>query len=159
MTKKNLIWLAIVIIGITCFFFGCDQKTDEGKVVARVNNYVMTTEDLKDELMHSYHPADRDASIDNVLDLAIRKQVLIQEAQRQGLDRKKSFMKTIERYWEQTLIKELLQQETQKVYDTVSKDKQDEALHNWIEGLYKNAKIEIYEDAVKELEEKNKMEE
>ena len=45
------------------------------------------------------------------LDLEIGKQLLIQEAQRQGLDRNRTFMKTIERNWKQTLIKELLDRE------------------------------------------------
>ena len=52
------------------------------------------------------------------------------------------------------MIRELLQKQTKKIYETVSKDKQAEALDSWIEGLYKNAKIEINEDALKELETK-----
>lgn len=153
MKKKNFIW-SVIIVGITCLCFGCGQKAKEEKVVARVNNYAMTVKDLEEEIKNAPYVAEEVRDLEKVLDLAVRKQVLIQEAQRQGLDRNKSFMKTIERYWEQTLIKELLQKETCKIYEGVSEDKQDEALNNWMEGIYKKAKIKIYKDVLKELEEK-----
>ena len=38
----------------------------------------------------------------------IRKELLIQEAKRLELDRKENFIKTIERYWESTLIRDLI---------------------------------------------------
>ncbi len=111
----------------------------------------MTVQDLKDEIEHSSYSTQKENGLENILDLAIRKQVLIQEAQRQGLDRKESFMKTIERYWEQTLIKELIQKESSIISRGVSKDKQDEALNNWMEGLYKKANIEINKEALQEM--------
>jgi hypothetical protein len=152
--NKNFTWLMLFTLGIVFFCFGCTQKTHDGKVVAKVNNYSMTVQDLEDEIEHSPYSAEKENSPENILDLAIRKQVLIQEAQRQGLDRKKSFMKTIERYWEQTLIKELIQKEALIISQGVSKDKQSEALNSWMEGLYKKANIEINKEALEEIKAK-----
>lgn len=154
--SKNFIYL--IILGLVCFCFGCEQNVGQGKVVAKINNYAMTTEDLKDEVANS--PYASDMTTQELLDLAIKKQVLIQEAQKEGLDRKKSFLKTIERYWEQTLIKELLNKKIQGIYKTTSdKNEQTKELDDWVNQLYKKANIEIYNDVVKELEEKNKTEE
>lgn len=149
--NKNLIGFMLLALGIAFFCFGCGQKTSDGKVVAKINNYSMTIQDLGDEIEHAPYSAEKENSPENILDLAIRKQVLIQEAQRQGLDRKKSFMKTIERYWEQTLIKELIQKEVAVISQSVSKEKQDEALSNWMDGLYKKAHIEINKEVLKEI--------
>lgn len=150
MKKKNFIWSAI-IVAIACLCFGCGQKAKEEKVVARVNDYVMTVKDLEEEIRNAPYVAEEVRDLEKVLDLAVRKQVLIQEAQRQGLDRKKSFMETIERYWEQALIKELLQKETGRIYENVGKEKQNKALDDWLEELYKKADIEIYENVLTEV--------
>ena len=119
-----------LIIGAGCIvlilaIYGSRGRESQ-KVLARINNYVMTVEDFKDEIKYSPYAGDETLDIQRLLDLAIRKQVLIQEAQRRRLDREKTFMKTIERYWEQTLIKELLEKETRRIYETVSEDKQAE---------------------------------
>jgi len=151
--KNYSFCLVTALVLSVCLCFGCGQKAKDGKVVAIVNNYTMTVEDLKDEIAYPYYSAERKASIEEILDIAIKKQLLIQEAQRQGLDRNRTFLKTIERYWEQTLIKELLVKETQKIYETVAKEKQTEALDDYVETLQKKAKVKIYEDVVKGLEE------
>jgi len=83
--------------------------------------------------------------------MEIKKQILIQEAQRQGLDRKKSFMKTIERYWEQTLIKELLNEEFKRITQEVPKDKQEEAMNDWMDALYKSADVSINKKVLEEI--------
>lgn len=152
MKRIGFICLIIGIVLISAIYWSRDRKPQ--KVLARINNYVMTVDDFKDEIKYSPYAGDED--IQRLLDLAIRKQILIQEAQRRGLDREKTFMETIERYWKQTLIKELLEEETSRIYKTVSKDKQAEALNDWTEGLYKKADIKIYEDVLQKLKENRK---
>jgi len=154
MRKKSSIWLMAGVVCVIGLCFGCGQKAEEKKVVARINNYAMTIEDLEDEIKHSPYTGDRITDLEELLDLAIRKQVLIQEAQKQDLDKRKSFMKTIERYWRQTLIKELTEKESQRIYKNVSKNERKEAFEAWEDELYKKANIEIYREVLKELQEK-----
>ena len=151
MGKRNFLWLMIGVVCAISFCSGCGREAKEKKVVAGINNYVMTVEDFEDEVRHSPYGGDKTKDLEELLDLAIRKQVLIQEAQKQGLDKRKTFMKTIERYWRQTLIKELLEKETRRIYQGVSKDKQDKALNDWIEGLYKKARIKINKKVLGEI--------
>lgn len=153
MIKKNFGCLMAGAILIVCFCSGCGKKGNGSQVVARINDYVMTVADMEDEIKYSPYAAEVMENLEKTLDLAVRKQVLIQEAQRQGLDRKKSFMKTIERYWRQTLIKELLEKETQRIYRTVTKEEQVEAMNEWMDGLYEKSNIKIYKKALKELPE------
>ena len=143
MRKNNFIWLIVIICG-AFLFFSCSKKIPTKNIVAKVNNYYMTKDDLRNKIRHSPYSAQNAEDLEQILDLAIREQVLIQEAQRQGLDREKTFMKTIERYWSQTLIKELLDKQTRKIYEGVSKDKREEAFKAWMDELYKNADIKIY---------------
>jgi hypothetical protein len=152
MKRANFVVLVVILTGCAlCFSPGCGKKSESKKIVARVNNYSMSVEDFTDEIEHSPYASEEAGDLDPLLDLAIRRQVLIQEAQRQVLDRQKDFMKTIERYWEQTLIKELLKKQTRKISETVSKDKQGEAMEDWLEELYGNSDIEINKEILNEF--------
>jgi hypothetical protein len=152
MKRANFICLIIILTGCAlCFSPGCGKKAETERIVAKVNDYSMTDKDFIDEIEHCPYSSEEAKDFESLLDLAIRRQVLIQEAQRQGLDRQKNFMKTIERYWEQTLIKELLKKQTREILETVSEDEQDEALADWFEELYKSADIEINEQVLDEL--------
>lgn len=156
MKKRNLIWLIAAVACVISLWYGYSQRPEQKKVVARINNYVMTLEDFEDGIAHSPYRVYRKRDLEGLLDLAVRKQVLIQEAEREGLDKNKSFMKTIERYWRQTLIKELLEKQSQIIYEDVgkSKSKQEEAFKTWEDELYKKANIETYPEVLKEFEEK-----
>ena len=152
MKRASFLCLVIILTGcVLCFNHGCSKKPEPERIVVRVNDYSMTDEDFIDEVEHSPYASEEAKDLESLLNLAIRRQVLIQEAQRQGLDRRMGFMKTIERYWEQTLIKELLKKQTREVLVTVSEDKQDEALADWFEELYKSADIEINKQVLDEL--------
>ena len=148
----------ILVLYVLCFIPGCGGKTEPEEVVAKVNDYSMSVEDFLDEVDHSPYTGEEGKDLDRLLDLAIRRQVLIQEAQKQGLDRQKDSMKTIERYWEQTLIRELLKKKTREISQTVSEEKQQEVLENWLEELQKNSKIEINGQLLEELKKEYKWE-
>lgn len=151
---KRAIFLCLVMIltgCVLCFSPGCSKKPEPERIVATVNDYSMTDEDFIDEVEHSPYAGEEAKDLESLLNLAIRRQVLVQEAQRQGLDRRRDFMKTIERYWEQTLIRELLKKQTREILKTVSEDKQDKALADWFEELYESSDIEINKQVLDEL--------
>ena len=122
-----------VFILVFCFIFaGCSSGKGDEKIVAQVNRYRMSVEDLRYELKNAPYDdlelMDTSAKRKEYLDRFIEKEILIQEAQRQGLDREKDFMRSIENYWEQVLLKLLLQRKSKEisnlvhVYDNEIKD-------------------------------------
>jgi len=87
------------------------------RVVAQVNDYKMTVEDLKYELKNV--PYD-DASLLETekgrldyINRLLEKEILLQEAQKKGLDREKEFMRSIENYWGAGVIKAFAPKEEQ----------------------------------------------
>jgi hypothetical protein len=149
MRKRYIVLLAIVCA--VSLLYGCGRAKAPGPVLAKVNDYRMTVDDFRMEIEHSSYMAEQERDIDDLLDLAIRKQVLIQEAQRRGLDKEKSFMQTIERYWEQTLIRELLNTQMAEIEKTVSKENRQAALALWIDELYRGSDIAIDKDVLKRV--------
>ncbi len=102
-----------VIIGTCLLLFGCsgDPAVQEDYIL-RVNNYTISSDEIdkslkiEAELNSNFYPSE-DTRTEFVKGL-IQSQLLIQEAKRQKLDQSELFRQTIQRYWESTLIRDLL---------------------------------------------------
>ena len=182
--KKRSFYALIFLLSLQ--LFSCSQeKAEEGKILARINDYNLTLEEFQYQLAAELE-MDRDFKLTKeakkgFLEELIRKELLIQGAKKLQLDRKEKFVRAIERYWESTLIRDLMelkskeitkrtlisQEETEARYkemkkvgerpppleeiqEKVIKELQDEKktrmLKEWIDGLRKEAKIEINQE-------------
>jgi hypothetical protein len=118
------IFVVISILSVTSA--GCGKKPAgaEDKVVARINNYDLTVRDFRDEISltiaNKLLPGDPKKAKEELLEEVIAKKVLLQEAQRQDFDKDRAFMKEIERYWEQALIKLMVRKKTQELSRAIS---------------------------------------
>lgn len=179
--KIRLIYLLVFIP--VFFLSACSQGSPEStRVVAEINGFKLTQAEYLGQLTAELE-FERDFKLTNeakkeFLEQIIRRELLIQEAQRQKLDRQKKFVKAIERYWESTLIRDLLEIKGEQVGKTVIVSQADAAskyeqmkaagedlppfpeirsrivdelreekkslmLTQWIDGLRKDAKVEI----------------
>ena len=118
----------LIILFLIC---GCTNNSPEAKkkVVAKINNVALTVEDFKGEanplLMKKYSSYSSLKQKDQVLEELITKEILLQEAQRLNLDKQKSFMKEIEGYWEQALMKSLINRKLQEFSPLIQVNSQD----------------------------------
>ena len=110
---------------------GCGQKPagSDGKILAKINNYVMTAKDFNDEarltLSNKNLSDDPKKAKEELLEDIIDKKILLQEAQKQNFDKGKAFMKEIERYWEQALIKLMVRKKTEELSRSVSVEERE----------------------------------
>ena len=117
MTRYPIHWLLMSLIA---FLFSCSpDKPEQDLILANINDYALTLNEfnaqLKEELEY-----DNDFKLNHdakkrFMDQIITKEILIQEAKRRKLDRKEAFIRAIERYWESTLIRDLMAIEGQKI--------------------------------------------
>lgn len=188
---KSYSKILILIVGMLVLAASCTKEPEIDQTpIAKVNDYTITAESCRRDLVAF---ADRKESPvlsyedkKEFVDHQIRKELLIQEAVKRGLDKHKSFRQTIETYWEQTLIAVLLKEKsaelventivTQEEIETryqnmaqsrprmpslaemtpeleqeIRREKETEALGNWIEDIRKNAKIALFEDNLRAL--------
>ena len=125
---------------VSCLMLtGCSSDDGEGdnQVVMQVNEYKMSVEDLRYELRNI--PYDEEGLLDTkenrreYMDRLMEREILLQEAQRQGMDREKDFMKSIENYWEQALLRLLLEKMSNQIAGAIHVyDKE-------VEEYYKNS--------------------
>ena len=110
---------------LVSFLAGCSvgDRGLDGDVVAQVNGYRMTVEDLKNELKNiAYDETSLLRTREGrtgYLNRLLEKQILLQEAQRRGLDKEKDFMRSIENYWEQALLKALLGRKSREISELI----------------------------------------
>jgi hypothetical protein len=141
MKKISIYWLLLILCS---FLFYCTQeKKAENKTLAKINDYVLTLDEFQTQLAQELR-LDKDFKLTKeakkaFLDQLITKEILIQEAKKQNLDRKEKFIRAIERYWESTLIRDLMEVEGQKIEKrTVVSQEEIEMRYNDMKKLDKN---------------------
>jgi len=151
----------ILVLGISLAVFvfsGCGSKPEgrDMRLIAKINNYELTVEDFRDGidpiLVNRYLPEDLATAKENLLQDLITKKVLLQEAQRQNLDKDKAFMKQIERHWEQALLKSLLRNKSEQLSRDMGPDERQEAFKKWLRDLKETASIEIDRAVLDEIQ-------
>jgi hypothetical protein len=113
-----------IIIGIVVSLWGCSgDSSNKEEFILRVNDYRISKDEVnamlkyETQLNSNFYLSD-DTRVNFIKDL-IQTQLLIQEAKRRELDQRESFRRTIQRYWESTLIRDLLQEKGEQIRKTV----------------------------------------
>ena len=104
---------------------GClsTSKTAQTDIALQINDCKITAEEF-DKLIRFETSVDPEIEMTNevcsqFVEYLIRKELMIQEASRLELDQSASFIRAIEKYWEATLIKALLEFKSKEIKKTV----------------------------------------
>jgi len=110
--KKSFIYLFLLVLFL--HLFSCTQEqAKEDKILAEINDYNLIIDEFQYQLaveLEMYEDFKLTKEVKKeFLEELIRKELLIQEAKKLKLDGKKKFIRAIERYWESTLIRDLVE--------------------------------------------------
>lgn len=110
-----------IILLATLFVFGCTGKPEDKKVLAKVNNYEITKDKFEEEFRESrYGSSDTLEAKKEFLANLIDRKLILQDAQAKGLDKKQSFLRMIEKFWEQSLLKLALDNKVEEISGSIS---------------------------------------
>lgn len=110
----------LLSLGVLIFIVGCGRATEKKMMLAKVNNYEITQEEFEEEFKDSsFGRTDTPESRREFLDNLINRKLILQDAQAKGLDKDKSFLKMIERFWEQSLLKIALDKKGKEIAGSV----------------------------------------
>jgi hypothetical protein len=117
MTKNSI----LVILLLLCLHLSCcaREEKEESQLLAKINDYSLTLDEFHAQLAAELE-MDKDFKLTEAakrqfLEGLVRKELLIQEAKKRKLDREEKFMRAIERYWESTLIRDLMEAKGQEI--------------------------------------------
>ena len=145
-----------IVLFLGLFLLGCGASEPKKAVLAKVNNYEITAEEFNQEFKDSnYAAVDTPQSRKEFLNVLISRKLILQDAQARGLDKDKAFLKAIEKFWEQSLLKIYLDQKDREIADKaakegLSKERQTELSNEWITQLRKGADIKVNQEVFNE---------
>ena len=122
MMKKWSFYLLLFSFAI--FLYSCSQeKAQDNRTVVRINDFALSLNEFQYSLAQELE-LDEDFKLTKeakkeFIEAIIRKELLIQEAKRSQLDKKEKFIRTIERHWEATLIRNLMEMKGKEINRTI----------------------------------------
>lgn len=138
-----------LLISLVFFLVGCKDNSPKTEVCLKVNDFVISEDEVNSQLkfeaeLDSNFYASEDTRTEFIQSL-IQTQLLIQEAKRQKMDQRESFRQTIQRYWESTLIRDLLAEKGELIRATTVVSLEE------IETYYKENKEFLRDGSFEEL--------
>ena len=127
--KKILSAIFLLLIIFMLFKLKAPKPED---YLVKINNYTITPQEFSEEFWASAYAKDNTPeSRREFLNMLIRRKLVLQDAQARGLDKDKEFLKSIERFWEQSLLKRMMDKKSQEITGSASvPDSAVEAVYN-----------------------------
>ena len=132
-------WLMCFLL-LACAGCGNAQPLSSPDTVARVDHYVITRQEFDEAYKNSHFgaqgtPASRQIFLNNM----INQKLILLDAEKQGLDKDKEFLKMVENFWQQSLLTMAMQE----------KSREGGNLDKWVDYLRQNSQVVINEEALK----------
>jgi len=153
--------LSIIII-----LSGCcpsSPSREDKETIVSVNNYCITRSEFESEFKTSpYGKIDTPESRKEFLNTLIDRKLILQYAQKEGLDKEANFLKSIEKFWEQSLLKVALDKKTKEIEAKLSasdweakRNEETKMVNDWMDDLRKQAHITIKDGILGNAADKN----
>ena len=125
---KKIVFLSLSVL----FILGCSGQSKNEGAIAKVNNYEISLDEFNADFQDSFYGrADGMEAKKDYLNNLINRKLILQDAQAKGLDKQKDFLRLIEKYWEQSLLKVALDKKTKEIAGSAQvSDKSIEEAYN-----------------------------
>ena len=106
----------ILVFIIPVFLAACSGGPKRADTVIKINNYEITRSEFEQEFKDSvFGRVDTQQSRKEFLDNLIDRILILQEAQKEGLDNDPHFLKMVEKFWAQSLLKLALEKKSKEI--------------------------------------------
>ena len=146
---KRQLFTSIILLCI--FIAGCGPAAEKKEIVVKINDYQISKDRFEAEFKESiYGQVDTPEARKVFLDNLVNRKLILQDAQSKGLDKEQGFLRMIERFWEQALLKIALDKKTKEISGSISVS--DAQIRQLYDLKRKNGKIDKpYEQAREQL--------
>lgn len=147
---RNIIAVAAAVLLIMAgvYFVSSPRDIPPAETVITINDhripYAEYQQLLKDQGLERPSAEVEQAFIDNV----IRQKLILQEAQRIGLDRDPEFLATVQRFWEQSLMRVMMDKKMQEIQNNPAGTPRD--IDRWLDELRTNARVKVNAKVLKD---------
>lgn len=144
--KRIIIPLFLIFV-----FTGCSAQKNDRKILVRVNNYEIGLDEFEKEFNDSvYSRYDSPEAKSDFLNILINRKLILQDAEKSGLNRDEEFLKMVERFYEQSLVKIAVEQKSKELSNEIELD--DKEVKNRYDKLIEDGKTDkSYEEMYSQL--------
>lgn len=178
MKKTLLLFFCVALI------FGCGKQSTKEKVAIKIGDIEVTVQEFEEAFKESPYAIQGVAGREAFLDRYITRKLVLSQAEKLGLDKDPEFLKSIQLFWEQSLLKRVFSEKTEdfsvkvrvgdddikayyekykekdfqgkelsEVYSQIKwivmKQKQADAMEEWIESLKGKEKVILQKELLK----------
>jgi len=134
--RKSVIpFCLFMLAGALSCHASCSKRDKKEETAVRINAYTLTANEFE-ELFSEYKmdedtPQNRAEFLNNL----ITRKLLLEEAERRGLDTQKDFLRSIENFWEQSLLKLVVDQKVQEIAgnSTATESEMEAYYQKWVQ--------------------------
>ena len=137
---------------------GCCPAGKSRDVLVKIEGYSMSSRDFVNEVTAMPYLDRAGKTKEELLDDIIQKKILLLEAQRQGMDRQPSFMSAIQRFWEQTLLRTIIEKKMNEFTAAVTArgdegraQKITARFEEWLKDVRANTKVSVNKKALEHI--------
>ena len=132
--------LLSVFLGLNA---SCAKRDQKEEMAVKIGAYTLTASEFE-ELFHQQYEAKEDNPENraNFLNNLMTRKLLLEEAQRRGLDTQKDFLRSIENFWEQSLLRLVVDQKVKEIVAniTVTEAEMEAYYQKWLKENPQTAK-------------------
>jgi len=109
----------ILVFMLPAFLIGCTRYDKPKDVAVKINNYQISKAEFEQEFKDSsFGRFDTSQSRKDFLDTLVNRILIVQDAQKNNLDNDLRFLKVVEKFWIQSLLKIALEKKSQEFVGT-----------------------------------------
>ena len=134
MNRKNVSMVLCMFSAVLCMVH-CSPANNSDKRVISINDYHITSQEFNEMYDDSFKKDETQEHKKAFIDSLISRKLILQKAQTIGLDTDPEFLKSIENFWEQSLLKIMIDHKTSQVAKmiTVSDEEVNNAYSDWLQ--------------------------
>lgn len=134
MYKKNRCIYILAASILATVSLSCAKENPFKTFAVQINDYSLTAREFDELFLESNAAADTPEGRAEFLDRLINRKLLLQEGQCRGLDKKKDFLKAIENFWEQSLLKIVIDNKIKEISKdiTVTEEEVKASYDRWV---------------------------
>ena len=105
---------------------GCEPKPEKDPVALQINNIKIGIKEFNEAYNSSlFTTADGPQTKEEFVETLIKRRLLLSEASKYGLDKDERFLKSVEMFWQQSLLKLIIDRQLRELSVTVDMDEEE----------------------------------
>lgn len=138
------------IFMVSLFLTGCSARQNADDIALKINHYAISKAEFEEAFKESsLSGMDTPQARQDFMDNLVNRMLILQEAQKRRLDRDPKFLKMVEKFWMQSLLRLAIENKAKELgAASLASDEEARFMNEWLTQLHKGVDIKINNDLI-----------